>query len=49
MKRGEFLSFAAIGATAAMISLAGCENELAADKNHAKHPNIIFTMADDLG
>jgi len=49
MRRREFLSLAAGGTAAAMISLAGCENELAADKNHAKHPNIIFTMADDLG
>ena len=49
MRRGEFLFLTAGGSATAMISLTGCENELATDKNPAKRPNIIFIMADYLG
>ena len=48
MKRREFLSLAAGGSLAAVMSLAGCESELAGSSDAAKkQPNIIFLLTDD--
>ena len=48
LDRREFLSLAAGGSLAAVMSLAGCESELAGSSDAAKkQPNIIFLLTDD--
>jgi arylsulfatase A-like enzyme len=47
ISRRRFLSLTAGGA-AAMLSMAGCGSELAANSS-SKRPNIVFIMADDMG
>ena len=49
LSRRDFLSLTAGGAAGAMLSMAGCESELAGDKGLPERPNIIFIMADDMG
>lgn len=50
LNRREFLSLAAGGTTAAVLSLAGCQGQLnGSEYSTKKQPNIIFIMADDLG
>jgi len=46
--RRDFLSSTACGATAAMLSVAGCDSGLVG-RGLMKRPNIIFIMADDMG
>jgi arylsulfatase A-like enzyme len=47
LNRREFLSLAAGGSAAAVMSLAGCDSELAGRVAAKKKPNIIFLLTDD--
>lgn len=47
VNRREFISLVAGGSAAAMMSLAGCDSELAGPAFSEKMPNIIFLLTDD--
>jgi len=47
--RRQFLNLVAGGASAALLSHAGCQSQTAKRRNPSKWPNILFIMADDLG
>jgi arylsulfatase A-like enzyme len=50
LNRRQFLTFAAGGAAAALMSPAGCQSQFVrAGGPAAKRPNILFIMVDDLG